>query len=145
MIIAVNLTHRTFGWPSSQKVKDFIWVISHLKIAGCGILSLLGQIIFCLQIYLVINSMGERYEMQVMRFIPLIFLANFLPITIGGFGLRETIAVLVLGKEGISATVVIPSVLIVSAADLFFPAVIGVVLYVFFPISHSPCKAVAKQ
>jgi glycosyltransferase 2 family protein len=145
MNLAVNLTHRIFGWPSSQKVKDFNWAISHLKIAGCGILSLLGQIIFCLQIYLVLNSMGERYEMQIIRFIPLVFLGNFLPITIGGIGLRETIAVLVLSKEGISAAVAISSVLIVSVADLFVPAVIGVALYVFSPISHSPCKAVTKQ
>jgi uncharacterized membrane protein YbhN (UPF0104 family) len=133
MKLAIRLPYWIAGWPSLDKLEGFDWAISRLKIASCGLLSLFCQIIFCLQCYLVLNSMGERYEILVVRFIPLVFLANFLPITIGGVGLRETVGVFLLSKEGIPAEVVIPSFLIVSAVDLFFPAVIGAALHVLRP------------
>jgi len=145
MKLAIRLPYWIAGWPSLDKLEGFDWAISRLKIASCGLLSLFCQIIFCLQGYLVLNSMGERYEILVVRFIPLVLLANFLPITIGGVGLRETIGVFLLGTEGISAAVVIPSFLTVAVVDLFFPAIIGVALYVLLPISHSPREAEAEQ
>ena len=76
-----------------------------------------------------IDRLRERYEILVVRFMPLVLLANFLPITVGGVGLRETIGVFLLRMEGISAEVVIPGFLIVAVIDLFFPAAIGAALH----------------
>ena len=129
MKLAIRLPYWIVGWPSLDKLEGFDWAISRMKIAGCGLLSLFCQVIFCLQSYIVLNSMGERYEILVVRFMPLVLLANFLPITVGGVGLRETIGVFLLRMEGISAEVVIPGFLIVAVIDLFFPAAIGAALH----------------
>jgi uncharacterized membrane protein YbhN (UPF0104 family) len=95
---------------------------------------MLCQIVFCMQSYLLFNSMGHHYDLLVVRFVPLVLLANLVPITIGGVGLRETVGVLILGKEGMTPALVATGLFIVTVVDLFVPAVAGALAYMFSPV-----------
>jgi uncharacterized protein (TIRG00374 family) len=130
---AARTVHRLLGWPSKDRLREFNWAVAQIKVGKCAVMSVLCLLVFCLQCYLMLNSAGPRYDFVVVRFVPLVFLANLAPITIGGLGLRETIGVLLLSGEGIPAAVAMTSFALVSIVNLFLPAVIGAALYALRP------------
>lgn len=134
---AALLVHRLLGWPSADQLHGFNWAVTQIRVGKCAAMSVLCLLIFCLQCYLMLNSAGQRYDLVVVRFVPLVFLANLAPITIGGLGLRETIGVLLLSGEGVPPAVAMTSFALVSIANLFLPAVVGAALYALWPATRS--------
>lgn len=80
------------------------------------------------QLFLLISGLQAIEQYSVIAFFPLIVLGNVLPITIGGLGTREGLAVLVLSKANISAQTAISSSLLLFFVDIVLPAITGGIL-----------------
>jgi uncharacterized membrane protein YbhN (UPF0104 family) len=132
-----SAAHRLLGWPSRERLHDFKWAVSEIRVGKCAAMSAVCLLIFCLQSYLMLNSAGQRYDFVVVRFVPMVFVANLIPITIGGLGLRETLGVVLLRGEGIPPAVAMTSFALVTLVNLFLPAVIGAVLVALRPVRRA--------
>ncbi len=80
---------------------------------------------------MILLGMGTSADLFIVPLIPLVLLANLMPITIGGYGVRETFAVFLFNLKGIKAPVAAGSVGISTFFDLVIPAFIGVGVYLF--------------
>jgi len=80
------------------------------------------------QLFLLISGFQAIEQYSVIAFFPLIVLGNILPITIGGLGTREGLAVFILSKANISAQTAISSSLLLFFVDIVLPAITGGIL-----------------
>jgi hypothetical protein len=67
-----------------------------------ALLSVVYFSLFYLQAYLIMLSYGEAFPLVVVLYFPLITLSTIVPITIGGVGIREGTAILLLRQYGVS-------------------------------------------
>ena len=67
-----------------------------LKIVGCLFFSFLCFMVFCVQAYLVLKSIDETVSLDVIILYPAVLIGNLIPISVGGFGVRETFAIVIL-------------------------------------------------
>jgi len=128
--ISIKLLNKFSRKNSSQKAG----IESHLKrtkIGGCVTLSFACFFIFMLQVYCLILGFGENVSIDIILFFPVILFSNLAPITIGGFGLRESMAVLILGPQNVPAAVAMGSFFIVTIIDLLIPAFFGIFIFAF--------------
>jgi hypothetical protein len=89
------------------------------------------HIVACLNYY----SYGQAFHVNVPLYfyfvaIPLVSLVGFLPISIGGFGLRESTLVLVFATAHVAAPVTLTMAFMIDVQMLFFAAV-GGCMYLF--------------
>lgn len=117
--------------PSSDRLEKVEWAIKRINIGSCTLLSTLCFIIYTIQIYLVLLSMETPSDPLILPLIPIVLLSNLVPITIGGYGIRETFAVFLFESKGIEAAVAASSVGIVTFFDLVIPAFVGTGIQLF--------------
>jgi uncharacterized protein (TIRG00374 family) len=110
--------NRVFGRPSEQALTEFEWALGSLKVGGCALLSVFCLIVFMVQAYLLFHSMGADPPIRVMRFLPIVLIGNWAPVTVGGFGVREAIAVFLMRLDRMPEAVVLNSILLVTLVDL---------------------------
>jgi uncharacterized membrane protein YbhN (UPF0104 family)/ubiquinone/menaquinone biosynthesis C-methylase UbiE len=130
-IRCLRLSHRFFGKPSADQLPTAEQAVGRLKLWGCTVLSFCVFLIFICQVYLVMFSMDYSVPVSIVLNYPLVLIGNTLPVTVGGFGIRETIAVLLLEPQGISAAVAMSGFAMVALLDLVVPAFIGTVVTLF--------------
>lgn len=106
-------------------------------ITGCLYCSFLCFLIFCIQAFMVLKSMRINIGVDVILFFPIILLGNLLPITVGGFGVRETIAIVILKQRGIPGEIAMGSITIVALIDLVFPVIIGLIMNLYYKPTNS--------
>lgn len=121
--------HQRFGWQSKYDTQTMYDSLKRTRICSSILMSICCFAIFIFQCFLMLHALGYPVHWQVMGWFPLILAANVLPITIGGFGIREWTAVWILQAENIPPAVAANSVFVVSVSDLVLPAVVGVVLH----------------
>jgi 2-polyprenyl-3-methyl-5-hydroxy-6-metoxy-1,4-benzoquinol methylase len=85
-------------------------------------------LIYITQAYLVLRALGASADPGVVLLYPLVLLANLVPITVGGYGVREALAVVVLQLREIPEAKAAASVAVVTFFDLVVPGLVGVVL-----------------
>lgn len=93
--------------------------------------SLLAEALSILAVFLCLSSLGEISPLLVFALSPVVMLNNLVPATPGGVGVREALAVLVLGsvwKVDDAQQRVLAAYLVNFVIVLLIPAVIGVVM-----------------
>ncbi len=80
------------------------------------------------QYYLIINQFHPVSLIRVMLSVPLILLANSIPITYAGLGLRETFAIHILREYNIQPEIAITASLVIFVLNSVLPALAGAVL-----------------
>lgn len=84
-----------------------------------------------MQIYIILLSMGTIGDPRIIPLIPLVLLTNLVPITIGGYGVRETAAVFLFKLKYIKEAVAASSVGLASFFNLVIPGFVGVGFYLY--------------
>ena len=120
-----------------ERLKEIESAIVQLKISGCTFCSFLCFAIFCVQVFIVLKSMNDAISPEVIVLFPIILLGNLLPVTIGGFGMREAFAILILRPQNISSEVAMSSMAVVGLLDLVFPALIGIFMNFYSGEPHA--------
>ena len=128
--ISLIILKRFLRNDPSQK-SDILIQLKQLKVFGCTILSFACFFIFMFQVFFLIKGFGCNVSVDIILFFPVILLSNLAPFTIGGFGLREGTAILILGLQSIPDTVSMGSFFIVTVIDLLVPALIGIFIFAF--------------
>jgi glycosyltransferase 2 family protein len=108
-----------------KKIRHYI---EQFKTSGCWLLSLLCLLVFCIQGFLILRGMNENISPMVIIFIPWILIGNLIPVTIGGFGARESLAILFLKEHNISSEEAMSFITLVGLLNLVLPALVGAVL-----------------
>lgn len=121
--------------------------IARPRVGGSTLLTILVFLLFFLQVALVMISMGCWPTWRVVVSYPLAMLANFIPVTMSGFGTREAAAVFILGPEGVPQPVAMYGFLISTLISLAIPALAGLLIMVFsgVGISKGPVASTASN
>lgn len=140
MSLLLRLLSCIRGKASFERRKNGSLALANLHILSCAALSLACFLIYIGQAYFVLGSLGMMADPSIMLLFPLVLLANLMPITIGGYGVREILAVVVLSSKGIPEAVAAASVAVVTFFNLVVPGLIGVVWRVLrgAPIKQQP-------
>lgn len=93
----------------------------------CISLTFFCFIIFFLQMFIVLKSMDIIVGFNAVLLFPIIMLGNIIPVSIGGFGVREIIAITLLSRQYIPGEAAMACVTVTALFDLVIPAIIGVV------------------
>jgi uncharacterized membrane protein YbhN (UPF0104 family) len=132
LIISIRLTGQWFKWPSPDKLEKIEWAISNFKIGGCAFLSATLFLLIIIQIYMILLGMGTPADPLIFPLIPLVLLTNLVPITVGGYGVRETAAVFLFNLKHIEAAVSASSVGIPIFFNIVIPGLIGAGIHLFY-------------
>jgi glycosyltransferase 2 family protein len=115
-------------FPLANFFRTLSWAISNLKIFGCLVLSICCFVLFAVQVYVVLIGLGIQGSPVIILLCFVVFLAHLLPITIGGYGLREGAAILVFSTYDIPESKAAISVALVTFFNLVVPGVLGIIL-----------------
>lgn len=118
----------SFILPFKNKIKDFSdnWKPLQAKtILICLSYTLVAFILTLFQSYLLVNSFEPLTLKIVFLVFPLVVLSNALPVTIGGIGVREGIAALLLSMFGVSKTAAVNSAFLLFFINTLVPGLIG--------------------
>ena len=119
---------RLVGWPAPERRKHLASAVSNLRIRGCALLSLVCFVIYIIQAYLVLRALGVAADPQLILLFPIVLLANLVPITVAGYGVRETLAVVVLQFREVPEMKAAASVAFVTFFNLVVPGVAGLLM-----------------
>ncbi|MBU0638678.1 MAG: flippase-like domain-containing protein [Planctomycetes bacterium] len=125
----ITLVGRVLGRPSAGRRREMRAAIDTLRVRGCAVLSLACFLLYIAQACLVLRALGVVVEPTVAFSYPVILVANLVPITIGGYGVREALAIIVLQVHEIPQAKAAASVAVVTFFDLIIPGLVGVVLH----------------
>ncbi len=99
---------------------------------------MVAQIIFVVitffQYFILLRNFFDITFFKVMISVPLIHISHIIPLSFNGFGLRETFAIEVFSKYGISAELAFTVTFLIFFFNSVLPALIG--LYYVFRIKH---------
>ncbi len=100
---------------------------------------MLAQIIFVFitfyQYFILLRNFVDISFFKIMISVPLIHISHIIPLSFNGFGLRETFAIEVFSKYGISPELAVTATFLIFFFNSVIPALIG--LYYIFRIKHS--------
>jgi uncharacterized membrane protein YbhN (UPF0104 family) len=111
----------------SQAIEGFR-ATSKASLSAVGFLTLATFTVYFVQAYLLLNARYVINLRDVLAIFPLVLLTNTIPITIGGLGIREGVAVSLLGHVGVSSTVAIDTSLALFIFDTVFPGILGAIV-----------------
>lgn len=121
----VNLSHIL---PFRSRLKKFLdgWKpISSKTLVLCLFYTFFAFFITIFQCYLLTNSFETVSLKVVFLVFPLVILSNAIPISIGGLGVREGAAVLLLSLFGVSKTAAINSAFLLFFINTIIPGLVG--------------------
>ncbi|MBC8383206.1 MAG: flippase-like domain-containing protein [Candidatus Cloacimonetes bacterium] len=100
---------------------------------------MLAQIIFVLitfyQYFILLRNFVDISFFKIMISVPLIHISHIIPLSFNGFGLRETFAIEVFSKYGISPELAVTATFLIFFFNSVVPALIGV--YYIIRIKHN--------
>lgn len=103
------------------------YFIFSIKILKNIILSLFCFVIFCFQMTLVLTNLYPEIPLSVFFDFPFVLFGNLIPVTIGGFGVREFIGIYVLQNYAVTREAIIASISLVAFIDLVIPSILGMI------------------
>ena len=128
--------------PFKDKTADFISSIDILNSKVINVLlglTFLAFFIDFFQFYFLILSFGNVSLKAVAFSFPLIILANILPITVGGLGVREGVSVISLSLFKVAKEVAVNAAFLLFFINTFVPGIIGVFLIHKIKVRLSAC------
>lgn len=102
-----------------------------------GVFFAMNILVFLLgffQLYLLLFSFGYAGGIKVISFFPIILLANVLPITISGIGIREMASAIILNRYGVDKETAINASFFWFLIDVVLPALLGIYFVFRFKI-----------
>lgn len=109
------------------------WPLSNIIL----ILSFLTMLVYFLQAYLLLSAFHPVAVTTILMVFPLILLTNLVPVTIGGLGIREGVAIYLLSQFGVPTGVAVSVSLLLFLFDTVIPGVLGSLLFSFQPKSYA--------
>ena len=122
-------------FPILRRYPQLLEGLKHLKIRTiivCLILTLICYILVLFEASLLLMSFGKSFNPGILIAYPLVMLANLIPITVGGLGIREGFAILLLGRFGISDGIAFNLAFLVFLINTALPALWGL-----FPMNRN--------
>ncbi len=130
ILLLPRITHLAERFPAGEKIKSILDAATAALCAPTmlGLVLLLSVINHGCSIaimYLLANGLGASFSVAAaIIFVPPILLASALPISIGGWGIREGAAVILLGQAGLTQAQAL-AVSVTYGATSLLPALIG--------------------
>lgn len=118
-----------------KKYPQLLEGLRHLKmksIVVCLSLTLVCYTLVLIEALFLLKSFGNISNLAIFIAYPLVMLTNLIPITIGGLGVREGFAILLLGKFGISTGTAFNLAFLIFLVNTALPAFWGL-----FPINRN--------
>ena len=123
MLLASSLLPKKY----KESIRSF--PITRLFYAKLMLFSLFFWITLSVQAFFILKSLGSSIPLFLMMgFVPLMAISSMLPISIGGFGVREAVAIYFLSIAGISVEKSAVFSLVYALITLGIPAIIGAIL-----------------
>ena len=122
-------------FPILRRYPQLLEGLKHLKIRTiivCLILTLICYILVLFEASLLLMSFGKSFNPGILIAYPLVMLANLIPITVGGLGIREGFAILLLGRFGIPDGIAFNLAFLVFLINTALPALWGL-----FPMNRN--------
>jgi len=122
-------------FPIIKKYPQLLEGLRHLKVKSivvCLSLTLLCYTLVLIEALFLLKSFGNTSNLAIFIAYPLVMLTNLIPITIGGLGVREGFAILLLGKFGISTGTAFNLAFLIFLTNTALPAFWGL-----FPINRN--------
>jgi uncharacterized protein (TIRG00374 family) len=110
-----------------------------------ALLSVVYFSLFYLQAYLIMLSYGESFPLDVVLYFPLITLSTIIPITIGGVGIREGTAILLLRQYGVSEALAFNTFFMHFVIANVVAGLLGAVLFLLPQKNSSPAKTITES
>jgi uncharacterized membrane protein YbhN (UPF0104 family) len=124
------------NWVSTGLIYQFLVkiglcssILSPFKVTLYSGISLTIWIVLMFQFYFLINMYQPCEFKVIFSSFPVIQLSNLLPITVGGIGVRESLAVYIMQPFNIAAQVAVIGAFSLYLIDIAIPGVIGLVLF----------------
>jgi uncharacterized membrane protein YbhN (UPF0104 family) len=109
---------------SPSKLNRAIVKFSRLRLSACMLLTGCCFFFFWVQIYCCLRGFGGMPGWYVCLLFPVINMAQWIPVSVGGFGLRESAAFYLLPRYGIDPEIAVLAFLCVSVANIFIVLVL---------------------
>lgn len=112
----------------THSIISSLGVLNRKLVTLCLILGYLLYLIMWSQFFLLLSAF-EKVSFQAVLFcLPLIILSISLPLTIGGLGIREAVAVLLLSRFNIAQATALNAVLLLFVINVLAPGLLGLAL-----------------
>ena len=115
--------------PFEKQTAHFLTGMNSISvgvITKCLFLRTLVSIIDLFQFYILINAFSFVSLSAVSAAYPLVILANIVPITIGGVGIREGVSAIVLGRFNVAPEIALSASFVLFCINTLLPGLIGV-------------------
>ncbi|MBC7319482.1 flippase-like domain-containing protein [bacterium] len=122
-------------FPIVKRYSQLLEGLRHLKmktILICLSLTLVSYNLVLFEALFLLRAFGYGFNLGIFIAYPLVMLANLIPITVGGLGVREGFSILLLSRFGILDTVAFNLAFLIFLINTALPAVWGL-----FPINRS--------
>lgn len=127
-LILAFLTKLSFILPFKSKIKHFLdgWKpVSSKTISLCLVYTFFAFFITFFQSFLLVNSFEPVQLKIVLLVFPLVVLSNIIPVSIGGFGVREGVAAILLSLFGVSKASAVNATFMLFFINTIIPGLIG--------------------
>jgi len=125
--------------PVIKKYPQLLEGLNHLKrrtiLTGLT-LTLFSYLIVIFEVLLLVRAFGYNLGREIFISYPLVMLANLIPITVGGLGVREGIAILLLGRFGLPEELAFNSAFLIFLINTALPGFCGL-----FPMNRDILKS----
>jgi uncharacterized membrane protein YbhN (UPF0104 family) len=128
--LAGKLDHLSGIWAKLRipQVADAVLHTPASQLLRTILISLVGFCVYYVQVMIVMRAFLPTASLELMVYFPIITLSTILPIGVGGTGVRETVAVILLSTFGVSKAVAFNSFFIHFIIVQGIPAILGAVL-----------------
>ncbi len=127
-----NLLQRLTNYlPFKNKISEVVSSLNTLNWRVSGFLlffTFLAFIVDFFQFYLLIFSFGDASLKAAAFSFPLVILANILPATVGGLGVREAVSVITLSHFGVAKEVAVNASFSLFFINTLIPGIVGIFL-----------------
>ncbi len=124
-----------FRLPVLKRYPQFLEGLRNLSIKiilFCLTITLASYVLVLFEALFLLRAFGYTFNLGIFVAYPLVMLANLIPITVGGLGVREGFSILLLGRFGIPDTVAFNLAFLIFLINTALPALWGL-----FPINKN--------
>ncbi|HOX37020.1 MAG TPA: lysylphosphatidylglycerol synthase transmembrane domain-containing protein [Candidatus Brocadiia bacterium] len=121
-------------WDFVRRAAGAVAGISPRLAAQCALLATANFLIYFVQTWVVMRAFMPEFDFRAIAVFPLVTLSTLLPLTpIGGIGVRESAAALLLSRFNVPPEVAVNAAFIQYAIVTLVPALLGAVFVINFP------------
>ncbi len=108
-----------------SRIAEALGALHGALIAKCLAVALVNFVVYYVQVYVVFRSFGQPLPLAAVSAFPLITLSTVIPFAVGGLGIRELCAQVLLAQFGMDKAVTVSAYLIQHVLVMIVPALVG--------------------